>query len=40
MDTHHLWESAFRAFGEALRASLQANPWRKGVIVGVKDTKD
>lgn len=39
-DTHHLWESAFRAFGEALRASLQSNLWRKGVIVGVKDTAD
>lgn len=39
-DTHHLWESAFRAFGEALRACLQLNEWRKGVIVGVKDVID
>lgn len=39
-DTHHLWESAFRAFGEALRVVLQPNEWRKGVIVGVKDTGD
>jgi imidazoleglycerol-phosphate dehydratase len=39
-DTHHLWESAFRAFGEALRVCLQSNDWRKGVIVGVKDVQD
>ncbi len=39
-DSHHLWESAFRAFGEALRVSLRPNIWRKGVIVGVKDAKD
>jgi len=39
-DTHHLWESSFRAFGEALRQCLQSNPWRKGVIVGVKDVRD
>lgn len=39
-DSHHLWESAFRAFGEALRATLASNAWRKGVIVGVKDVKD
>lgn len=39
-DTHHLWESAFRAFGETLRAVLQQNEWRKGVIVGVKDVID
>ncbi len=39
-DSHHLWESAFRAFGEALRATLAPNDWRKGVIVGVKDAVD
>ena len=39
-DTHHLWESAFRSFGEALRVVLQPNEWRKGVIVGVKDVVD
>jgi imidazoleglycerol-phosphate dehydratase len=35
-DPHHIWESAFRAFGEALRASLNANPWRSNTTVGVK----
>lgn len=39
-DTHHLWESAFRAFGEALYVCLQSNPWRNGVIAGVKDVID
>ena len=39
-DSHHLWESAFRAFGEALRVSMRPNTWRKGVIVGVKDARD
>ncbi len=39
-DSHHLWESAFRAFGEALRVALAPNEWRKGVIVGVKDVVD
>ena len=39
-DSHHLWESAFRAFGEALRNALNPNKWRKGVIAGVKDVKD
>ena len=39
-DSHHLWESAFRAFGEALRVVLSPNEWRKGVIVGVKDVRD
>lgn len=39
-DSHHLWESAFRAFGEALRSALSPNAWRKGVIVGVKDVQD
>lgn len=35
-DSHHIWESAFRAFGEALRDSLKKNPWRAGTTVGVK----
>jgi imidazoleglycerol-phosphate dehydratase len=39
-DSHHLWESAFRAFGEALRVALAPNEWRKGVSVGVKDARD
>jgi imidazoleglycerol-phosphate dehydratase len=39
-DSHHLWESTFRAFGEALGAALRPNDWRAGVIVGVKDAKD
>lgn len=39
-DSHHLWESAFRAFGEALAVAAQRNEWRKGVIVGVKDVVD
>jgi len=40
IDTHHLWEPAFRAFGEALRMALKSNYWRKGVIVGVKNMED
>lgn len=35
-DPHHIWESAFRAFGEALRDSLKKNPWRADTTVGVK----
>jgi len=35
-DSHHIWESAFRAFGGALRDSLKKNPWRAGTTVGVK----
>lgn len=35
-DPHHIWESGFRAFGEALRKSLKKNPWRAGTTVGVK----
>lgn len=32
---HHIWESAFRAFGEALRQSLSTRPWRGGMTAGV-----
>lgn len=34
-DPHHIWESVFRAFGEATRAALSPCPWRKGHTVGV-----
>jgi imidazoleglycerol-phosphate dehydratase len=33
---HHIWESVFRAFGEALRASFAECPWRSGTTPGVK----
>jgi imidazoleglycerol-phosphate dehydratase len=36
VDPHHIWESAFRAFGEALYAAFQPRPWRKGTTPGVK----
>ena len=35
-DPHHVWESAFRAFGCCLRAAFAPNPWRKGTTPGVK----
>lgn len=35
-DSHHIWESVFRAFGEALRDSIKKNSWRAGTTVGVK----
>lgn len=35
-DPHHIWESVYRAFGEALRASLRENPYRVGTTPGVK----
>ncbi|MBI1387076.1 MAG: hypothetical protein GC154_01335 [bacterium] len=34
-DPHHIWESVFRAFGEATRAAISPCPWRKGHTVGV-----
>lgn len=34
-DPHHLWESVFRALGEATRHALSPCPWRKGHTVGV-----
>lgn len=35
-DPHHIWESAFRAFGTCLRRAFEPNPWRKGTTPGVK----
>lgn len=32
---HHIWEAAFRAFGEALRSALKVREWRKGMTAGV-----
>ncbi|KUO96312.1 imidazoleglycerol-phosphate dehydratase [Ferroacidibacillus organovorans] len=32
---HHIWESAFRAFGMALYESLSERAWRKGMTAGV-----
>jgi len=37
-DPHHMWEAAFRAFGDALAAALSRNDWRAGGIAGVKGT--
>jgi imidazoleglycerol-phosphate dehydratase len=37
-DPHHCWESAFRALGEAIRASFSPCQWRKGATPGVKGT--
>lgn len=34
-DPHHLWESVFRAFGEATRVALSPCLWRKGQTPGV-----
>ena len=36
VDPHHIWESTFRAFGEALYAAFQPRPWRKGTTPGLK----
>jgi imidazoleglycerol-phosphate dehydratase len=33
---HHIWESVFRAFGEAFAASFAPCAWRKGTTPGVK----
>jgi histidinol dehydrogenase len=35
-DPHHIWEAVFRAFGEALKATLAPNPFRAGTTPGVK----
>ncbi len=35
---HHLWEAAFRAFGEALHRALELSSWRKGMTAGVAGT--
>ena len=32
---HHIWEAAFRAFGEALCRALEIRPWRSGMTAGV-----
>ncbi|MEP7166503.1 MAG: hypothetical protein ABI758_00815 [Candidatus Woesebacteria bacterium] len=37
-DSHHTWEAAFKAFGEALRESLQPCPYRAGTTIGLKGT--
>lgn len=39
-DPHHLWECAFRSFGEALRQLLQPDEFRKGGVAGIKGTMD
>lgn len=36
VNPHHVWESVFRAFGEALRAAFAPCPFRKGTTPGVK----
>jgi imidazoleglycerol-phosphate dehydratase len=33
---HHIWESVFRAFGEALRTAFSPCEWRLGTTPGVK----
>ena len=35
-DPHHIWESAYRALGEAVRQAISSNPWRSDTSVGVK----
>ncbi|MBI4067394.1 hypothetical protein HY407_03350 [Candidatus Gottesmanbacteria bacterium] len=37
-DSHHTWEAAFKAFGEALRESLLPCPYRAGTTIGLKGT--
>lgn len=37
-DSHHTWEAAFKAFGEALRETLQPCPYRAGTTIGLKGT--
>jgi imidazoleglycerol-phosphate dehydratase len=37
-DSHHTWEAAFKAFGEALRESLAPCPYRAGTTIGLKGT--
>ncbi|MFH1538544.1 MAG: hypothetical protein ABIH66_06270 [bacterium] len=36
VNPHHVWESVFRAFGEALREAFAPCPFRKGTTPGVK----
>jgi histidinol dehydrogenase len=35
-DPHHIWESVFRALGEAIRNCFKRNEYRKGTTPGVK----
>ena len=37
-DSHHTWEAAFKAFGEALRESLAPCLYRAGATIGLKGT--
>jgi imidazoleglycerol-phosphate dehydratase len=37
-DSHHTWEAAFKAFGEALRESMLPCPYRAGTTIGLKGT--
>jgi imidazoleglycerol-phosphate dehydratase len=37
-DPHHLWECAFRAFGNSLRQVFETDEWRRGGVAGVKGT--
>jgi imidazoleglycerol-phosphate dehydratase len=37
-DSHHTWEATFKAFGEALRDSLEPCPYRAGTTIGLKGT--
>jgi imidazoleglycerol-phosphate dehydratase len=37
-DSHHTWEAAFKAFGEALREALLPCPYRAGTTIGLKGT--
>lgn len=37
-DPHHLWEAAFKAFGEATREALGPCPYRAGATIGLKGT--
>ena len=38
IDSHHTWEAAFKAFGEALRESLASCQYRAGTTIGLKGT--
>jgi len=37
-DSHHTWEATFKAFGEALRESLEPCLYRAGTTIGLKGT--
>jgi imidazoleglycerol-phosphate dehydratase len=37
-DSHHTWEAAFKAFGEAVRESISPCPYRAGTTIGLKGT--